>query len=129
MTFNKTTLATLRPRFSVVQIEGLGSVRLQSLSQKDYYDIIELTAKTAKAGKDAQASADDPMESARMLRDLYPVLVAYAVIDDDGARVFTGPDDPDLCLLRPTETAAIGNAAYEFWGFTNPTPIETEIKN
>ena len=122
--FNKQALATARPKFKDVEIDGLGTVRLQAVNTDDYYDLVH-KSNVGTAGVDPH----DPLLHARMLRDLYPAIVAYAVIDEAGEKVFSGPDDADLKSLRPVELMAIGNEAYAFWGFGNQPSITAAVKN
>lgn len=123
--FSKNSLASARPKFKDIDIETLGTVRLRGISTSDYYDLVV----ESNVGSTA-VDPHDPLLHARMLRDLYPSIVAYAVIDEDGNKVFDGPKDPALDSLRPAELMAIGNEAYEFWGFAAAQPkIGTAVKN
>lgn len=122
---SKHELASLRPRYKDVEIEGLGTVRLRSLSRHDYIAMVKLATSVNTEG----AQPGDALYNAHMVCEVYPVLVSQAVVDENGELLFSGPEDEALNLLKPIELAAIGNAAYVFWGFVDQPTLEAEVKN
>lgn len=130
----KSTLPSLRQRTIEIEVEGLGTVRLQRPSQKVFVEISRLTATKAtelKITGEEPTTIEDRIRHARMLGEVFPAVVAAAMVDEEGKPVFTGPDDDDLSMLKPTEIAAIASEAYDFWGCTGNTlpSVTAAVKN
>lgn len=91
MSFDKSAFfAALKPKVSDVTVEGFGAVHIAQLS------VLEVEAIRGVA-------TDDAAKKEIGLR-----FVVYAVVDDDGARVFS---DDDLDQLRASSNEAIESLA------------------
>lgn len=87
MSFDKSAFfAALKPKVTTVEVEGFGAVRIAQLSVAEVETI-------------RGVATDDAAKKEIGLR-----FVEYAVVDDDGARVFT---DDDLDQLRASSNEAI----------------------
>lgn len=97
-------LQTVKRRYTVKELDGVGPVRFQSLTEKDYGDI----DKAEREGNDRA------------------MLIAKSVVDDNGDRVFA---DTDIELIKSFDLAYINALALAATEHVRTIPRETIAKN
>lgn len=99
-----------------IPVDGLGTVRVRKLSQLDLPVVLAAINKATRDDVEAAGADAEAVGNLHMVRDAYPVVVTYAVVDADGEKVYDGPGD---ALLQESidgpQLLFLGNEILDFW--------------